>query len=203
MKFPIVIHQKPTILEIFFIIIILSITFIPFVYGINTKHPIFCISLILGIICFIQFNKIRKGKFTPLKMIQKTIVVSFSENNIEINENKNSTIYKWSDLQEIEINIFAYKGRFYGSDNRTYNGIENSIKFIKNEQKFKYQFYIENINQFKLLKEQFKTIILPQLKQFQNLKKISRLQSQLNFARDNRNLNLNNDIDYLDVTDYQ
>ncbi|PJJ08860.1 hypothetical protein CLU83_2165 [Flavobacterium sp. 1] len=200
MKLPIVIHQKPTILEIFLIIIILSITFIPFVYGINTKHPIFCLSIIFGIICFMQFNRITKGKFTPLKMIQKTIVVGFSENNIEINENQNTMIHKWRDLQEIEINIFAYKGRFYGGDNMTYNGIENSIKFIENGQKFKYQFYIENVNQFKSLKEQFTTTILPQLKQFQNLKKLSCLQSQLKFSRDNNNLN--NDIDYLDVTDY-
>ncbi|WP_198512277.1 hypothetical protein [Flavobacterium sp. 1] len=133
-------------------------------------------------------------------MIQKTIVVGFSENNIEINENQNTMIHKWRDLQEIEINIFAYKGRFYGGDNMTYNGIENSIKFIENGQKFKYQFYIENVNQFKSLKEQFTTTILPQLKQFQNLKKLSCLQSQLKFSRDNNNLN--NDIDYLDVTDY-
>lgn len=200
MKLPIVIHQKPTILEIFLIIIIVSITFIPFVYGINTKHPIFCLSIIFGIICFIQFNRITNGKFTHLKMIQKTIVVVFSENNIEINENQNTTIHKWRDLHEIEINIFAYKGRFYGGDHLTYNGIENSIKFIENGQKFKYQFYIENVNQFKSLKEQFNTTILPQLKQFQNLKKLSYLQSQLKFSRDNNNLN--NDIDYLDVTDY-
>lgn len=203
MKFPIVIHQKPTILESFLIIIILSITFIPFVYGIKNKQPIFCLSIILGIAGFIQFNIFTEGKFTPLKMIQKTKAVIFSENNIEIIDKQNNTIHKWSDLQEIEINIFAYKGRFYGTDNRTYNGIENSIEFIENGQKFKYLFYIENINQFKLIKEQFSTTILPQLKQFQNLKKLSPLQSQLNFSRDNGNRNLNNDLDYLDVTDYQ
>ncbi|MFV8327886.1 hypothetical protein [Flavobacterium sp. ZS1P14] len=194
MKFPIVIHQKPTILEIFFITIILSITFIPFVYGIKNKHPIFCLSMILGIICFKLFNIFTEGKFTLLKIIQKTTAVSFSKNNVEINENQNSTIHKWSNLQEIEIDIFAYKGRFYAKK-RQYQGIENSIKFSENGQKFKYRFYIENVNQFKLLKEQFNETILPQLKQFQNLKEESYLKSQLNFSRNYNNLN--DDTDYL------
>ncbi|RVT71385.1 hypothetical protein EOD40_17245 [Flavobacterium sufflavum] len=199
MNFPLVIHQKPTILEIFFITIILAITFIPFAYGIKTKQPVFCLSMIVGIICLKLYNIATKGKFTLPKIIQKTISISFSQDNIEINENQNSTVHNWSDLQEIEIDIFAYRGRVYGHDenhhSKSYDGIENTIKFIKNGQKFKYRFYIENVDQFKSLKEQFHKTILPQLEQYQNLKEVGYLKSQLNFARNYNSLN--NDVDYL------
>ena len=194
-KFPIVIHQKPTIAEIFFITLITLITFVPFIYGIETKRPIFCSSMIIGIICFKIFNTVTKGKFTIQKIIQKNTTISFSSNCIEINENQDSIIHYWKNLEEIEVNIYAYKGRYYGSDSKSYDGIENSIVFVENGQKFKYRFYIDNVNQFKTLKEQFHKTILPILNQYQNLKEEGYLQAQFNFARNYNNLN--NDTDYL------
>ena len=193
-KFPVAIHQKPTIPEILSIILITLITFVPFIYGIETKRPIFCTSMIIGIILFYIFTTITKGKFTISKIIKKDILISFSENGIEINKEKETIAHEWSDLNEIEINIFAYKYRYYSSD-KYYDGIENSIIFIENGEKIKYRFYIDNVNQFKTLKEYFNKIIMPLLNQYQNLKEESYLQSQLNFSRNYNNLN--NDTDYL------
>lgn len=193
-KFPVAIHQKPTIPEILSIILITLITFVPFIYGIETKRPVFCISMVVGIICFKIFNTITKGKFTISKIIKKDTLISFSENGIEINKEQETIIHKWSNLNEIEINIFAYKDR-RSSINRYYNGIENSIIFIENGEKSKYRFYIENVNQFKALKEYFSKTIMPLLNQYQNLKEESYWQAQLNFSRNYNNLN--NDTDYL------
>lgn len=195
-KFQIAIYQKPTIIEGFFVILFILIIFVPFIYGINTKQPIFCLSMIIGIICFKIFNVITKSKFLPSGIIQKDILISFSENGIEINETEETTIYQWRNLEEIEINIYAYSGRKYSGSNRSsYNGYENSIHFIENGEKIKYRFYIENVNQFKLLKEQFHKTIIPLLNQYQNLKEESFLQAELNFIRNYNNLN--NDTDYL------
>lgn len=185
-KLPIAIYQKPNILESFFTIILISITFIPFIYGIQTKRPIFCISLILGLIFFKIFNIATKGKFTVSKIIQKDKTISFSDNCIEITENNNTVVYKWSDLEQVQIKIFAYKGRHHHKQ-RMYDGIENSIKFIKYGQKFKYHFYIENVNQFNLLKRQFNKTILPLLKQLQNLTEEDYWQTQIYFNRLNDN----------------
>lgn len=182
LKFPIVIYQKPTILETFFTIIIISITFIPFIYGIETKRPIFCISLFLGLICFKIFNITTKGKFTIPKIIQKDKTISFSDSYIEITENQNTIVHKWSYLEQVQINIFAYKGRYH-HDQRIYDGIENSIKFIEYGQKFKYRFYIENVNQFNSLKIQFNKTILPLLKQQQNITEEDYWQTQFHFNR--------------------
>lgn len=183
-KFPIVIYQKPTILEAIFTIIILAITFVPFVYGINTKHPIFCISLVVGITCFKLLNLATNDKFTIPKIIQKDKTISFSDNCIEIIENQNTIIHKWGDLEEVQVNIFAYKGRHRRNhDQGTYHGIENSIKFIKEGQKFKYCFYLENVNQFNSLKLQFNKTILPLLlDQLQNLGKENYWQTQIYFS---------------------
>lgn len=194
MKFPLAIHQKPTILEIFFITLIIAIIFIPFIYGIETKQPIFCLSMIAGIICLKLYNIATDNKFTIPKIIQKTKSISFYENCIEIYENPNTITYSWSELEEVEINIFAYKGRRIDSDS-WHNGIENSINFIKNEQHFEYRFYIENVDQFKSLKKLYHETILPKLEQLQNLKEIGFLKSQLNFSRNYNNIN--NDVDYL------
>lgn len=188
MKFPIVIHQKPTVLEIISITSIIAITFIPFIYGIESKQPKFCFSLIVGVIGFKLFNIATKNKFTLSKIIQKDSVISFSKNYIEINKNQNQIIHKWSDLKEIEIDVFAYKGRYYESE-KTYDGIENSIKFMENGQKFEYRFFIDNVTEFKLLKELFNKTISPQLEQFNNLKEISHFKSLLNFSRKNNRHN--------------
>ncbi|MBB4800117.1 hypothetical protein HNP37_000156 [Flavobacterium nitrogenifigens] len=193
-KFPIAIYQKPTIIEGFFVILFALIIFVPFIYGIKTKQPIFCLSMIIGIICFKIFNETTKSKFLPSGIIKKDILISFSENGIEISSNEETTEYKWSNLQEIEINIYAYKQRYY-TINKYYYGYENSIKFMENGEQFKYRFYIENVDQFKLLKKQFSTIILPLLNEYQNLKEESYLQAQFNFARNYNNLN--NDTDYI------
>jgi len=194
MKFPLAIHQKPTILEIFFITIILAITFTPFIYGIETKQPKFCFSLFVGVILLKLYNIATDNKFTIPKIIQKTKSIGFYENYIEIYENQNLITYKWNELEEIEIEIFAYKGRRIDSDSWR-NGIENSINFIKNEQHFEYRFYIEDVHQFKSLKKLFHETILPKLEQLQNLKEIGFLKSQLNFSRNYNNIN--NDVDYL------
>ncbi|MHC0446015.1 hypothetical protein ACWA1F_11420 [Flavobacterium sp. 3-218] len=195
-KFPVAIYQKPSIAEAFVAILLTLIIFVPFIYGINTKQPIYCLSMIVGFIGFRIFNTITKNKFLPSGIIQKDILISFSENGIEISKNQESTIYRWNNLEEIEINIYAYNGRLSSRNNRSsYNGFENTINFIENGEKFKYRFYIENVNQFKLIKGQFHKIILPLLNQYQNLKEESYWEAQLNFARNYNNLN--NDTDYL------
>lgn len=172
-KFSIAIYQKPTIIVAFFAILLTLIIFVPFIHGINTRQPIYCLSMIVGLIGFGIFNSITKGKFLPSGIIQKNTLISFSENGIEINEGQESTIYQWSNLEEIEINIYAYSGGSSRNSRNLYNGFENSINFIENGEKFKYRFYIENAHQFKLLKEQFYKIILPLLNQYQNLKEES------------------------------
>ncbi|MES2240279.1 MAG: hypothetical protein V4497_08485 [Bacteroidota bacterium] len=181
-KFPIVIYQKPTILEGFFTVIILAITFCPFIYGIKTAQPKYCLSIILGFICFKLFNQITGNKFTHSKIIQKTKSISFSEISINFFENQNIMIYNWSDLEEIEIKIFAYGGRHYLNDYLC-TGIENYIQFIQNGKKIKYRFYIENVSQFNLLKEQFNDIILPELKEFDNINEENYINTQIYFKR--------------------
>lgn len=193
-KFPLAIYQKPTLTEVFFIIILVSMIFIPFIYGVHNKQPVYLLLSIVGIICFKIFNTITKNKFLPSGIIQKDISISFSEDGLEINQNQENILHKWSNLEKVEISIYAYDGRMYGRQ-KSYYGFENTVKFIENGQKIKYRFYIENADQFKLLKEQFHKIILPLLNQYQNLKEESYWQAQLNFARNHNNIN--NDNDYL------
>lgn len=193
-KFPLAIYQKPTLTEVFFIIILVSMIFIPFIYGVHNKQPVYLLLSIVGLICFKIFNTITKNKFLPSGIIQKDISISFSENGLEINQNQENILHKWSNLEKVEISIYAYDGRMYGRQ-KSYYGFENTVKFIENGQKIKYRFYIENVDQFKLLKEQFHKIILPLLNQYQNLKEESYWQAQLNFARNHNNIN--NDNDYL------
>lgn len=193
-KFPLAIYQKPTLTEVFFIIILVSMIFIPFIYGVHNKQPVYLLLSIVGLICFKIFNTITKNKFLPSGIIQKDISISFSENGLEINQNQENILHKWSNLEKVEISIYAYDGRMYGRQ-KSYYGFENTVKFIENGQKIKYRFYIENADQFKLLKEQFHKIILPLLNQYQNLKEESYWQAQLNFAKNHNNIN--NDNDYL------
>jgi len=181
-KFPIVIYQKPTFLEGLFTVILFAFTFVPFAYGVKTHQPIYLLSMILGIICFKIFNQITDNKFTHSKIIQKTKSISFSEKDIKLFENQNITIINWSDLKEIQIKIYAYSGRSYHND-YICTGIENYIKFIQNEEKIKYRFYIENVSQFNLLKEQFNNIILPELKKFDNITEESYINTQIYFNR--------------------
>lgn len=194
-SFPIAIHQKPTILEIFLITLVLSITFIPFIYGITTNKPLFCLSLIPGIISIKLFNVFTKNKFTLSKIIQKSTLISFSDNGIEVNQNQNNIAHKWCDLKEIEINIIAYRGKRYKNDNeRIYDGIENTIEFIQNGQKLKYRFYIENENQYESIKEELHKTILPLLIELKNLKEEDSFSFQNNFRRyHNRH---NNETEY-------
>lgn len=187
-KFPIVIYQKPTILEGFFTVILIAFTFVPFIYGIRTNQPIYLLSIILGIICFKLFNQITDNKFTHSKIIQKTKSISFTETGIKLFENHNVTIFNWSDLEEIEIKIYAYSGRLYHNDYLC-TGIENFIKFIHNEKINKHRFYIENVSQFNLLKEQFNNIILPELKKFNNITEESYINTQIYFNRLNSSEN--------------
>lgn len=173
-RFPIAIYQKTNIAEAFFAILLILIIFVPFIYGVNTKQPIFCLSMIIGIIGFKIFNTITKSKFLPSGIIQRDTLISFSQNGIEINKGQEMILHEWTNLQEIEINIYTYSGKLSSINNRSsYYGFENSIHFIEDGQKFKYRFYIENLNQFKSLKEQFHEIILPLLNQYQNLKEES------------------------------
>ncbi|KAF2511847.1 hypothetical protein [Flavobacterium foetidum] len=193
-KFPLAIYQKPTIIEVIMVVILTSLIFVPFIYAVNTKQAIFFLLSLVGLICFKIFNTVTKNKFLPSGIINKDILISFSENGLEINENQRTTIHQWSNLEKIKISIYAYDGRMYGRQ-KSYYGFENSIQFIENGQKFKYRFYIENVNQFKSLKEQFHKTILPLLNQYQNLKEESYLEAQLNFARNYNNWN--NDTDYV------
>ena len=169
LKFPIVFHQKPTKLELVAIISLLSITFIPFIYGIITTQTQFCYSLLLGIIGIKVFNSSTKNKFTHAIMIQKNTVISFNESTIEITKNQNKTFHNWIDLQAIEINIFSFKGKTHGPE-MFYDGTENSIRFIKDKTAFEYFFFIENSNQFDLVSEQFKNKILPKTLHYNNIK---------------------------------
>lgn len=52
-----------------------------------------------------------------------------------------------------------------------YDGIENTIEFTQNGQKFKYRFYIKNENQYESIKEELHKTILPLLIELKNLKK--------------------------------
>lgn len=181
-KYPIVIYQKPTFVEFFFTLILTAFTFIPFAYGVRTHQPIYLLSIVLGIICFKLFNQITDNKFTHSKTIQKTKSISFSEKGITLFENQNNMIFNWSDLKEIEIKIYAYSGRTYRNDYLC-TGIENYIEFNHNEKTNKYRFYIENVSQFNLLKDQFNNIILPELKKIGNITEESYINTQIYFNR--------------------
>lgn len=181
MEFPIVIHQKPKKIETVLIIAILVITFIPFIYSIITSETKYCYSLLFGIIGIKFFNISTKNKFTYSKIIQKNTSINFTNEAIEILENKIKTTYNWSELSEIEINIYSFKGKTHDVD-MFYSGIENSIKFIKNKVTYEYLFFIENANEYDLTKEHFKKMILPQLYQLRNVKNESILISKLDYT---------------------
>ena len=119
-----------------------------------------------------------KNRFTYSKIIQKNKSINFTDEAIEILENKITTTYNWNELSEIEINIYSFKGKIHDVE-MFYSGIENSIKFVKNKMTYEYSFFIENANEYDLIEKHFKKIILPQLYQLKNIRNETILISKL------------------------
>ena len=182
LKFARVIHPDPTKLELSLVIFLLFFIFVPFIYGIISTKIIFCWSLIIGLFGLIVFNYFTDYKFTSLKIIQKQNFINFNEEQIFLEENEEFENFKWIELEQIEIKIFAYKNKYYG-DESYYDGMENFIKFQQNKIEYRYLFYIENEIQFNFLKDYFEKIILPKLYQFQNIKDESIIISELNYSK--------------------
>ncbi len=160
--FPIVIHPEVTKLDKFWLLLLVSSIFIPFIYGLVTSDIIYCLSLVIGIFGIIVFNSLTDSKFTVSTMVQKNKLVRFSIEELKILDNENTTVLHWNELENIEINLIAYKNKFQRKG-VYYAGIENYILFTFNEVNYEYLFYIGNQDEFNRLSIFFENIILPKL----------------------------------------
>lgn len=182
LRFPVVIHPKATKLEYGLFIFLIAFIFIPFIYGVITSQAIYCWSLVLGILGIGTFNYFTDFKFTDLKIIQKNKFINFNEEEISFEEDGNLKIYKWDELEEIEINVFAYKNKSYGEDSY-YSGMENNVKFKKDSIEFEYLFYIEKVPQFNFIQDYFEKIVLPKLYALKNIKNETVIISELDYSK--------------------
>ncbi|MCD0468649.1 hypothetical protein [Flavobacterium sp. JAS] len=162
LTFPLVIHANPTKSEQFLSLFLIAFIFIPFSYGIFTSQGFYCLSLPFGFFGMMTFNHFTDYKFTTLKIIQKNKFICFSEHEVEIWEDEEYVSYNWNDLENIKINIIAFKGKWKDEDGK-YHGIENYISFAFQDVTHKHLFYIDTPKEFNLLWDYFEKIILPKL----------------------------------------
>ncbi|WP_166921513.1 hypothetical protein [Flavobacterium poyangense] len=181
-QFPIVIYPKATKLEQSLFVFLVLVVFVPFAYGVMAGEVIYCSSLVFGIFGIATYNYFTDFKFTISKIVQKRKFVVFTEDEILLEEEEKTVAYKWCELEQIEINIFAYKNKRRTSDSH-YKGLENSIKFKKDTIEYEYLFYIEEEIQFNLVQDFFKKGVLPGLYALKNIKNETIFISELNYER--------------------
>ncbi|WPO79636.1 hypothetical protein [Flavobacterium sp. KACC 22761] len=179
--FPIVIDPIPTNKERFLGLLLIAFIFIPFIYGVFTSQGVYCLSLPVGIFGIMTFHLFTDEKFTTSKIIQRNKFISFDENGLEIFENDESVFYHWNELEKIEINLIAFKGKWKDEDGR-YDGIENYIAFAFQNVNLKYLFYVDKPKEFNFLWDYLEKIILPKLYESKIIKDESIIISQLDYA---------------------
>lgn len=181
LTFPILIYIKPSRKEKLIAIIFTGFCFIPFVFGIFMQEFIYCWSLFIGLFGAAIFQNFTSFKVKSGFLIQKNKSISFYENQIKITENNSSESYNWENLQEIHINIIAYKNKHEDED-RYFDGTENYITFTLNDEKKKVQFFVDKQKEFGFLSEFFERIILPKLYALKNIKQDSLIISTLDYT---------------------
>jgi len=162
LTFPIVIHPNPTKTERILSLLLVAFIFIPFSYGVFTSQGFYCLSLPFGIFGILTYNHFTDYKFTSSKAIQKNKFIHFNENEVKIWEDEEYVFYNWDDLENIEINIIAFEGKWKDDDGR-YDGIENYISFTAQGINHKHLFYVHTPKEFNFLWDYFEKIILPKL----------------------------------------
>ncbi|KAF2510669.1 hypothetical protein EYY60_09135 [Flavobacterium zhairuonense] len=155
--------------------------FVPFSYGVFTHQGVYCLSLPLGFFGILTFNHFTDYKFTTLQIIQKNKFISFDQNGLKILENDECDLYDWNQLENIEINLIAFKGKWKDEEGK-YNGIENHIVFTFQNIIQKHRFYVEKPKEFNFLWDYFEKIILPKLYESKRIKNESIIISQLDYT---------------------
>lgn len=197
--FPIVIHPNATKSEHFLRIFLVAFIFIPFTYGVFTQQVFYCLSLIIGFFGILTFNYFTDYKFTTLKIIQKNKFISFSQNEVEIWENEEYILYDWNELENVEINLIAYKNKRKDEDSN-YDGIENYVLFTFKEIIYKHLFYVEKPKEFDFLSDYFEKIIVPKLYELKKIKNESIIISKLDYSELQKfktKYNINRYTDYI------
>ncbi|TDP01032.1 hypothetical protein [Flavobacterium sp. 245] len=179
--FPIVIHPIPTKLERFLSSFLIAFIFIPFSYGVFTGQGVYCWSLPFGFFGMLTFNHFTDYKFTTLKIIQKNKFISFDENGLKILQDDECFVYDWNQLENIKINLIAFKGKWKDEDGK-YDGIENYIVFTFENIRQKHLFYLDTPKEFNCLWDCFENIILPKLYESKRIKNENRIIAQLKYA---------------------
>ena len=179
--FPIVIHPNATKFEHFLILFLVAFIFIPFIYGVFTQQGIYCWSLVLGFLGMLAFNYFTDYKFTTLRIIQKDKSIDFSEKGVNIYQNGEFALYSWNELENIEINLIAYKNKWRDEDSQ-YQGIENYVLFTFQDIIHKHLFYVHTSEEFNFLSDYFEKIILPKLYETKRIKSESIIISKLDYT---------------------
>jgi len=179
--FSIAIHPNATKFEYFLSLFLVAFIFIPFTYGIFTQQGFYCWSLVIGLFGILAFNHFTDYKFTTLKIIQKNKFISFSENEVIIWKNEEYVLYDWNELENVEINLIAYKNKRKDEDNN-YDGIENYVIFTFNKISYKHLFYVEKPTEFNFLSNYFEKKILPKLYESKRIKNESIIITKLDYT---------------------
>ena len=145
--------------------------------------PVFPFFIIFGLFFFILlFNVLTNGKFDILSTIKN------SKKYIEFNDiglNYSGKIIEWKKLKKIKISLKCYKGKRkpgYGEHRGNYYGYEvNYIEYEFKGTKKKHFFYIENREKYLLLKNHFKTTVLPIIYRFKNIRNENILVEKLEY----------------------
>lgn len=119
-------------------------------------------SFLLGILGLAAFNMFTEGKYEVSKAFKNNDYISFSENEIRINDDS----FNWNDLNNIIINVNTYKGmiHYIGSSQSRYRGIENNnIKFKTIDIDKEIDFFISDEESYYELRTLLNEIVLHKL----------------------------------------
>ncbi|HFG0566973.1 TPA: hypothetical protein ACGFUW_002764, partial [Flavobacterium psychrophilum] len=181
LHFPIVINPIPTKTEVSIKLSIIALLFGPFAYGVLTQQGIYCLSFPIIIFGLFIFNYLTGGKYVPLNPIQKDKSIEFDDFGLIVIDNEMQCSYKWTEIQEIEINLIAYKNKRRDEDS-SYDGTENHIKFSYQNIIHKYLFYLETPKEYNYLSDYLEKTVLSKLYELKNIKDESIIISKLNYS---------------------
>jgi hypothetical protein len=182
LQFPIVIFKPATKKEKIVGLILASVLFGPFIYGLIAENYKFCLSIPIVIIVAAFFEDPYGKKDTPEDILRKKDTVCFNENGFQITDLRVIEEYFWKDLTKIHINIIAYKNKRRDEDDY-YNGNENFISFDNKGIVEHYNFYIDKPNQFNFVSDFFENIILPKLYTNKSIMQESVIIAKLNYTK--------------------
>ncbi|ENA1795617.1 hypothetical protein ABF176_002464 [Flavobacterium psychrophilum] len=181
LHFPIVINPIPTKNEIRIKLSIIALLFGPFVYGVFTQQGVYCLSFPIIIFGLFVFHYFTDGKYVPLNPIQKDKSIKFDNFGFIVEYNEIECSYKWAEMEEIEINFFAYKGKRRDEDSN-YDGTENCIQFSLQNVICKHFFYVDTLREYNFLSVYFEKKILPKLYETKKIKDERIIISKLNYS---------------------